>query len=150
MDKNKIIIDAPQGRSPFINYAEKFLAIVCTAVLWVVVLWHVYQQIFTGYAALLWGLIVFVLKITLGVYLIILLWQEYNLHMFGDKERRKLRKPLSAQELEAMLGITNAQFNVLHQAKRVDLSVSDDNYSYCLNDNQKIEVKIHKLTGGRK
>ena len=150
MDKSKIIIDAPKGRSPIIHHAERILAVMCTTILWVIVLRHIYQQIFTGYNAILWGLTAFVLKITAVVYLIILLWQEYNLRMFGERERRKIRKPLTAQELEQMLGITNAEFEALHNSKIVDLSVVDDKYNYCLSDDQKIEVNIHKITGGKK
>ena len=80
---------------------------VLTLALWIASGFHVQEQVLAdAYIKRSWGMLFTVGWVALAAFLIMLVWQQYNLRVFGKRTRRQFPPPVGPAEVARMLQIS--------------------------------------------
>ena len=80
---------------------------VLTLALWLASGFHVQEQVLAdAYIKRSWGMLFTVGWVALAAFLIMLIWQQYNLRVFGKRTRRQFPPPVGPAEVAKMLKIS--------------------------------------------
>ena len=80
---------------------------VLTLALWLASGFHVQEQVLAdAYIKRSWGMLFTVGWVALAAFLIMLIWQQYNLRVFGKRTRRQFPPPVGPAEVAKMLQIS--------------------------------------------
>lgn len=80
---------------------------VLTLALWIASGFHVQEQVLAdAYIKRSWGMLFTVGWVALAAFLIMLVWQQYNLRVFGKRTRRQFPPPIGPAEVARMLQIS--------------------------------------------
>ncbi len=131
-DDNKIINESnqlkPARRTWEITVKVLFSAILTIfAVLLTIALWgfsgiYLYERLFTPeYMQKTTEMFVFLVIVAFAAFVIMFLWQQYNLRMFGKKDRRAFPAPVPDEHLATMYNTTMEEIHILRSAKIVSL-----------------------------
>ena len=110
---------------------------VLTLALWLGSGVYVQEQILAdAYIKKSWGMLFTVGWVALAAFLIMLLWQEYNLRVFGKRTRRQFPPPVGPTDVGKMLQISEE--TVVHaQSLRIGVfSVKDGKRVLCSDENE--------------
>ena len=99
---------------------------VLTLVLWLASGFHVQEQVLAdAYIKRSWGMLFTVGWVALAAFLIMLIWQQYNLRVFGKRTRRQFPPPVGPAEVAKMLKIS--EDTVVHaQSLRIGVFYVED------------------------
>lgn len=143
---------APKGQRTFervfkFSLTVLFLLILAavTLAVWIGSGFYVQEQILTDvYIKKTWGMMITVGWLGLATFLLMLLWQQYNLRVFGKRTRRQFPPATGAAEVAKVLNVTEETV-VYAQQLRVG--------SFCIEENQRMlynEKNEGVLLGGIK
>lgn len=105
---------------------EKIVQFIFTAVLWYFVLKYMFMVLVVGNYDSTIAEFEFLGIISLVIFIIMLLWQSYNIYMFGSKERRKSRGEATPEDVAARFNITLDKVQKLCSARYVNLKQMDN------------------------
>jgi|GEM_PF-949222 len=153
-NSDKYIVNDPKIKSRKRTIIETFLlsivnilllavSIICMVVLWSGTTWYIYLHLFTPENIMkatinmflffgVWGLIVF---------LVLILWQQYNYRTYGKLNRRKFPRPVSVQDLATVYQTSSAAIMVASQMRRVSLIKDGGNVVLFDEANNRVTVK---------
>ena len=99
---------------------------VLTLALWLASGFHVQEQVLAdAYIKRSWGMLFTVGWVALAAFLIMLMWQQYNLRVFGKRTRRQFPPPVGPAEVAKMLKIS--EDTVVHaQSLRIGVFYVED------------------------
>ena len=99
---------------------------VLTLALWLASGFHVQEQVLAdAYIKRSWGMLFTVGWVALAAFLIMLIWQQYNLRVFGKRTRRQFPPPVGPAEVAKMLKIS--EDTVVHaQSLRIGVFYVED------------------------
>ena len=99
---------------------------VLTLALWLASGFHVQEQVLAdAYIKRSWGMLFTVGWVALAALLIMLIWQQYNLRVFGKRTRRQFPPPVGPAEVAKMLKIS--EDTVVHaQSLRIGVFYVED------------------------
>ena len=99
---------------------------VLTLAIWVGSGFYVQEQILAdAYIKKSWGMLFTVGWVALAAFLIMLIWQQYNLRVFGKRTRRQFPPPVGAAEVAKLLQLSEE--TVIHaQSLRIGVFKLED------------------------
>ena len=99
---------------------------VLTLALWIASGFHVQEQVLAdAYIKRSWGMLFTLGWVALAAFLIMLVWQQYNLRVFGKRTRRQFPPPVGPAEVAKMLKIS--EDTVVHaQSLRIGVFKLED------------------------
>ena len=99
---------------------------VLTLALWIASGFHVQEQVLAdAYIKRSWGMLFTLGWVALAAFLIMLVWQQYNLRVFGKRTRRQFPPPVGPAEVAKMLKISEE--TVIHaQSLRIGVFKLED------------------------
>ena len=99
---------------------------VLTLALWLASGFHVQEQVLAdAYIKRSWGMLFTLGWVALAAFLIMLVWQQYNLRVFGKRTRRQFPPPVGPAEVAKMLKIS--EDTVVHaQSLRIGVFYVED------------------------
>ena len=99
---------------------------VLTLALWLASGFHVQEQVLAdAYIKRSWGMLFTVGWVALAAFLIMLVWQQYNLRVFGKRTRRQFPPPVGPAEVAKMLQISE-EIVVHAQSLRIGVFYIED------------------------
>ena len=99
---------------------------VLTLALWLASGFHVQEQVLAdAYIKRSWGMLFTVGWVALAAFLIMLVWQQYNLRVFGKRTRRQFPPPVGPAEVARMLQISE-EIVVHAQSLRIGVFYIED------------------------
>lgn len=128
------IINNEKSRNKFIVLIEKLIRIVCTLVLWYFILLHIFEVLVLNHYEKTIQTFEFLGIISLVVFLILFLWQHYNLYMFGSLERRKPRGAATKEHVANRFSISEDSLSKLQDSSRLNVRKVDFASSYYSSD----------------
>jgi len=133
----------PKGQRTFEGVLKFVLTVllmliltILTLALWVGSGFYVQEQILAdAYIKKSWGMLFTVGWVALAAFLIMLLWQQYNLRVFGKRTRRQFPPSVGPAEVAKMLQLSEE--TVVHaQSLRIGVfKVEDGNRILCDDEN---------------
>lgn len=133
------IINNERHRNKFVVAIEKLIMFVCTLLLWYFLLRHIFNKLLVENYVKTIEILFFLALVALGIFLLLLLWQEYNIHMYRKSDRRKSRG-LATDELVAVkFHIDASSLPALRRAKYLQVR-KDGAISYYRIDSSQQEV----------
>ena len=119
-----LIINNNKSRNKFIVILETLIRVVLTALLWYFLLRHIFEMlVFNNYVKTI-QIFKFLGIISLIAFIILFVWQSYNLHLFGSLDRRKARSAATNEDLANRFGIAQENLDKLGTARSLSLKKS--------------------------
>lgn len=139
--KPQPIIDAGAERSTLRKTVERTLAIIGTTLMWLVLLYFVYEQLFIENEA---RAVVAVDLIGVTAALVALVaggWQLYNWLLYRGADRRRAIKPHSPAKIGALYGISADDMAIIGEERQITtIRYADGKYYFVVAGHEPIEI----------
>lgn len=145
------IINNEKHRNPFMVFLEKSIMVICTLFLWYFLARHVFTKLVTENSVKTIETFKFLGLVAVIIFLILAIWQEYNIYMYRSATRRKYRCEANDDFVAEKFHIDVYELYKLRQAKYLEVR-RDNKISYYANQDiiQEISMNIHaNKTGGK-
>ena len=110
------IINNEQHRNKLAVWVEKLIMLVCTALLWYFALRYIFTELVVDNYQKTLDTFVFLGIVSGIIFLVILLWQEYNIYMYRKADRRKSRGLATDSFVAAKFHIASEHLPALRSA----------------------------------
>lgn len=136
------IINNEKHRNSLVVFLEKLLMIICTAFLWYFLLRHIFNKLVIENYQKTVDVLIFLGIVTIIIFLVILLWQEYNIYMYRKADRRKNRGTATDSFVAAKFHIAAEKLPELKRARYLQVR-KENSISYYSGDGLHDEVNMH-------
>ena len=137
----KPIYARKDDRPLLIRWGEKLFAILATLVMWVFLIWTLYQKLYVDAGEKLWSVLQ-VLAIGLLFSVALLgFWQFYNWFRFHNKARRREFPRQGLDEVGSLYGISAVDMARLQDVRKAAVvKFRNHRYYYCIDGEESIEI----------
>ena len=139
--KQSPVYDAKNKRALPIRLLEKFLSIICTAILWIFIIITLYNKLYVNANNSLLHVFSILALFFIAAVLILGLWQFYNWFRFHNQKRRKEFPQQSLDEVGKLYGISARNMERLQQIRNAAvIEFRNHRYYYCIAGEAPIEI----------